>query len=473
MGMFSSWSPDHAGIRPLASGERTYGVFDLFWNWFGDSANASSWYFGGLLAMMGVPFLLWNTFFWTPLIILPWALLALISFRTGATTVVLARPALGFAGGTLFLGISETLVQIGWTTVTTYIGAASLVQLWQGGKTAGITQAPEKGPLVAAILLIAVAQGVVASRGHGAIKILKWISSILLLLFGGVETYHVLSRFSLSSVLSSPRHASLLTGPQLLDISFTNIWTWLQVGDFARFSKTERGATLGSWLGLWSGQAWFALVGAVGVIGLGLETGHLNPDDSDPSHLMSRLGLSGVALSVIFLSCISVSTSNLYGAGMAFLSLLDRSKRKMDPGKALATVSLVQIGTAFIPLLFSSFIDYFIGFLTAIGGVFIPLWSLVLADFLVLRKRRVDADGLFDPTPKGTYWSSGGFNRAGFLALAMGIAFYYGVPHLFPLVSTTVGISLPAIGWTSGLYLLLARLMRDPCVGVLPRGSHD
>lgn len=473
MQFWSSWRMDHTGIRPVSPSERTYGFFDLFWNWFGDGANASSWYFGGLLALSGIPFLFWNTFFWTPLIILPWATLAYIAYRYGATTVALARPALGVRGGDLFLGVAETVVQVGWTTVTTYIGSASIVQIWKGSGFSPGTGHTDTTLLVLAILLIGVLQGVVATLGPGAIKILKWISSLLLLIFGGVETYEVLSRWNLSQILSYRHTAPAFSPVQLVDISFINIWTWLQVGDFARFSRTRGVAVWGSWLGIWFGQAWFVLVGAAGVIGLGLAAGQLSPDDSDPSRLMARLGLSGVALSVIFLSSVSVSASNLYGAGMALLALQNRQGKSPNPTRSLAVVSAVQILTAFIPLLFASFIQYFIAFLSTIGGIFIPLWSLVLADYLFNRKRNLDAQSLFDPSFHSRYWGRAGFNPAGFFALGLGIAFYYTVPHLFPQAVRMTGIALPTILWTGGTYILTLRWMGEGTVCALEKDAEE
>ncbi len=456
MASFSQWSPDHAGIRPLSQAERTFGFFDLFWNWFGDSANASSWYFGGLLAMAGLPVLFWNTLLWSPLIILPWAVLALIAFRTGATTVLLSLPALGVRGGTMFLGTAETLVQLGWTTVTTYIGAVSLVRIWQG-MSPSAPLSGHVGPLIFSILLIALIQGITASLGAGAIRTLKWVSSLLLIVLGGIETWQVFSHWKVRDILAFRPDDPPLGSVRLFDISFINIWTWLQIGDFGRFSKSERGAFMGSWLGLWVGQSWFVFIGAAAVIGLGLATGHLHAEDSDPSRLMAKLGLSWVALAVIFLSCVSVSSSNLYGAGMGLLSLLSHKVQRNNPGTSLVLVSLLSVGTSFIPLLFSSFIDYFTSFLTAIGGLFIPMWSLVLADFLLHRKGRIDAEGLFDRSETSPYWSLGGFNRMGIAALLAGILFYYGFPLGFPKVADVTGISLPSILWTGGLYLMLMR----------------
>lgn len=456
----SFWKSPTTGIRPLAESERDYGFWDLFWNWFGDGSNASSWYFGGLLVLAGLPFLFANTFLWTPLIIVPWATLAYISYLYGATTVVLARPVLGTIGASLFLGLSETVVQIGWTTVTTYIGAASLVQIWNTSHGMSASTAPPRGELVSAILTIALLQGTASALGHVGIKVLKWFSSLLLLGFGGVETWKVLSEWTPGQILSFRSGPSPLTIPQLLDISFINIWTWLQVGDFARFSRSGKVAVMGSWLGLWLGQAWFVLVGALGVIGLGLASGHLDPNDGDPSRLMARLGLSYVALSVILLSSVSVSASNLYGAGMALLAFLSRKGRSVKSSLALIVVSLVQVFTAFIPLFFQTFLGYFTSFLTVVGGVFIPLWSLVLADYLFCRKGVLDPEGLFGIAPGTPYWFRGGFNPTGILSLLAGATFYYGFSHLFPVWASWTGVAIPTILWTGGSYLLLVRFQK-------------
>jgi NCS1 family nucleobase:cation symporter-1 len=446
------------GVQPVSRSDRNYGFLDLFWNWFGDGSNASSWYFGGLLALAGLPFLFFNTFVLTPLVILPWATLAYIAYRYGATTVVLARPVLGMRGSNLLLGISETVVQIGWTTVTTYIGAASLVRIWETASSPQADASPGKVPLAVAILAIAVLQGIVASLGHVSIKILKWVSSLLLLGFGGIETWHVLNRWNLHQILSFHSTASSLSVPQLIDITFINIWTWLQVGDFARFSKSGTGAALGSWLGLWVGQAWFVLVGAVGVIGIGLARGgELDPSDADPSQLMASLGLSYVALFVILLSSVSVSASNLYGAGMALLAFARKKNRTLRPFAALSAVSTVQVFTAFIPLFFVSFIGYFTDFLTTIGGVFIPLWTLVLVDYLLFRKGRFHEESLFAASSEGSYWFRNGFNVTGILSLGTGILFFYGVGRIVPGWISKTGVSIPTILWTGVVYVLLYR----------------
>jgi NCS1 family nucleobase:cation symporter-1 len=51
--------------------------------------------------------------------------------------------------------------------------------------------------------------------------------------------------------------------------------------------------------------------------------------------------------------------------------------------------------------------------LGAVGGV-------LIADYYLIRRTRLDLDGLYRPA--GPYWYSGGFNPAAMIALAVGIA---------------------------------------------------
>jgi purine-cytosine permease-like protein len=441
----------HSGA-PVESGPvGRLGFMDNFWNWFGDSANASSWYFGGLLALSGLPFLLGNIFLLTPLIILPWASLAYISRKTGASTVMLARPVLGVVGARMFLGPMETLVQLGWTTVTTYMGATSILAL-MGLHGFGAT--------VSSLLFIAILQGTVVAFGLPAIRLLKWVSSVGLLFFAGWESWIVLEKWGFAHWPHLPEPSSPLSPGALVDISFINIWTWLQVGDFARHATSRKSATQGAFWGLWTGQTWFVGVGAISMLGLAVSRGHFDMADSDPGRMLSGMGLGFVALGVILLSSISVSASNLYGAGMGLSSLFPE-KDPENVGKSLRAVSITQGFTAFLPLLFSSFLSYFTSFLTTIGGIFIPLWSIVLTDYFFCRKGQLSRDDFAFGDDRSSLWGGrGGFNPGGFLALGLGVAFFYAARQFFPAAGRLSGFVIPTIILSSVCYFLIDRFRK-------------
>jgi nucleobase:cation symporter-1, NCS1 family len=170
------------------------------------------------------------------------------------------------------------------------------------------------------------------------------------------------------------------------------------IGDFGRFAKTSTGATVGSWLGVNLGQSWFMLVGALGVIGVVLDTGIYDPNNADPSSTIAALGLGTVAFLVVFFATVSTNVTVLYGAGMGLIG----AARPSSPRKYLFFIALLQLGMCFLPLAFDQFIHYFEFFLGMVGGIFIPLWTIVVLDYFVVRRTRVtDADLFAGETSDG------------------------------------------------------------------------
>jgi NCS1 family nucleobase:cation symporter-1 len=62
-----------------------------------------------------------------------------------------------------------------------------------------------------------------------------------------------------------------------------------------------------------------------------------------------------------------------------------------------------------------------------LGNLAAPLTGVVLADYLLVKRGRIDVGALFDPS--GQYRYLGGVNMAALLAVATGVAVYSMVPH--------------------------------------------
>ena len=91
-------------------------------------------------------------------------------------------------------------------------------------------------------------------------------------------------------------------------------------------------------------------------------------------------------------------------------------------------------------------IGNFESFLLLIGSVFAPLFGVLLADHFILRRRKLDNDGV------------GAFHVPGFIAGACGIAAYQALSRLAP----TVGATLPAFLVSAVVYLGLRSAQRMP-----------
>jgi NCS1 family nucleobase:cation symporter-1 len=86
------------------------------------------------------------------------------------------------------------------------------------------------------------------------------------------------------------------------------------------------------------------------------------------------------------------------------------------------------------------------GFLFFIGAMFVPLFGVVLTDYFLIRKRRLDLDAL--DRVGGAYWYTRGHNRAAILAWAVGFATYEAIQ----LLHSPLGGSIPSMLVAGVLY---------------------
>ncbi|MCK9986321.1 MAG: nucleobase:cation symporter-1, NCS1 family [Azoarcus sp.] len=448
------------GTARIPHDKREYGFVDTVFTWFGSGVNTGSWVFGGMAAALGMSFVWWYSAVYLPLMMIPWAMVAWIGWKHGASTVTSTIPALGVKGAR-FMGIGEFLGLIGWPSINTFIAAISLTHVfhamfdWPAYGSPGSTW-----PLVAGILVTALLQGIIVCIGHSAIKYLEWLAVVLLLVLGIWETKVVLEHWDYDKIANFTLPAAQHSPAFYIDLAFGFCWGWAQICDFSRFSKSSASATVGSWLGVNLGQGWFMLVGAIGVIGVVLETGVFDPNNADPSSTIASLGLGMVAFLVVFFATVSTNVTVLYGAGMGLVG----AARTSNPRKFLYFIAILQLVMCFLPLVFDSFIHYFEFFLGIVGGVFIPLWTLVVLDYFVVRRARVRDEDLFAGEDRlgRTLSALGDWNICGWVAMIAGLAVFYLLHYGFKEIAIVTTASLPAIAVTAVAYLLLVAVKGVP-----------
>ena len=441
------------GTARIPHEERSFRFSDLTVTWFGSGVNTGSWFFGGMAAAMGMGFVLRYSLIYLPIMMIPWAMVGYIAWKHGASTVTSTIPSLGVKGARL-AGVGEFFGMIGWPSINTFIAAISLTFVfshmwgWPAYGSPGST-----GPLVLGILVTAVVQGLIVISGHQAIKYLEWIAVVLLIILGIWETIVVLGHWDLQKIMAVQMPEGQHSKAFYFDLAFGFCWGWAMIGDFGRFGKSATGSTVGSWLGVNLGQGWFMLVGAIGVIGVVLDTGVFDPNNSNPSSTIAALGLGTVAFLVVFFATVSTNVTVLYGAGMGLIG----AARPKSSKKYLVFIAVLQLFMCFLPLAFDQFIHYFEFFLGMVGGIFIPLWTLVVLDYFVVRKSLVTDEDLFAPENRdGTTMSRlGDWNMAGWCSMILGLGTFYLLNYFFRDIGAVTTASLPAIVVTGVSYLFL------------------
>ncbi len=225
--------------------------------------------------------------------------------------------------------------------------------------------------------------------------------------------------------------------------------------DYTRFSTSRRAAGLGTGIGYFVPDAWLLALGVVLV---------LSRDLTDPGALPAAVVAGGFAAILALFALLVTETdeafANTYSAAVSLQNLLPRASQAL----------LVTVVTA-VATLGALVIDFggYQSFLLLLGSVFVPLFAVLLADWLVSGRTYSRAD-VFDAPP----W------RPGLVAAWIaGFALYQ---WLFPtgpswwveLVANLdppdwkIGATVPSFLAAFGLAIVAAAVSRRGAAGAAP-----
>lgn len=146
-------------------------------------------------------------------------------------------------------------------------------------------------------------------------------------------------------------------------------------------------------------------------------TGEINPFVSVADLTSSDLLLALLLLAIV-VQGLAANVTNVYTAGLSVVNTIPRL------GRVRATVAAAVLAVALSG--FPDVVDQAQRWITHLGNLGAPLTGVVLADYLLLERQRIDVGALFDP--KGAYRYLCGVNVTAILAVAGGSVVYYATP---------------------------------------------
>ncbi len=180
--------------------------------------------------------------------------------------------------------------------------------------------------------------------------------------------------------------------------------------------------------------------------------------------MLLPLTLGWLALIVLLFGETDEAFANIYSTSVSIQNLVPWLKQRM-----LALI----VGVVAISVAIGIDLVQYENFLFLIGGIFVPVFGILLADYFVLRRRRYDVSQLYGSS--GPYWYTAGF---GVLAIAVWVAsfFLYAcaaqppwlLEHLdfvswVPTWMTHIGGTIPGLVFSFGAYALGGYwLLREP-----------
>jgi hypothetical protein len=143
--------------------------------------------------------------------------------------------------------------------------------------------------------------------------------------------------------------------------------------------------------------------------------------------------------SVIFIALDNwtINVLNLYTGGLSIANIFERLGRFWTT----LIASVVGIVLSAIPDVLNSYLTY----ATLLGNFFSPIAGVLVFDYLILKRTRLDVPALFTLDGRYRYW--GGFNLVAVVWTVLGFLFYmFAVPATW--IPTVVTIAFTGIGYT-------------------------
>ncbi len=217
----------------------------------------------------------------------------------------------------------------------------------------------------------------------------------------------------------------------------------LNFGDFSRYCRSMQDVRRGNFWGLPINFLAFSLVTVVIVSGTLPVFGEMI---HDPIATVARIDNTTAVLLGAFTfvtATIGINiVANFVSPAFDFANVAP-SKISWRAGGMIAAVASIFI-TPWNLFNNPEVIHYTLDVLAACIG---PLFGILLVDYYLLRKGRIEVDALFDATPGGTYWYSGGVNWVAVQALVaaalIGLCFTF-VPWFKPIAN---------FAWFTGCFL--------------------
>ncbi|URM93039.1 cytosine permease [Actinomadura madurae] len=440
---------DEHGIEPIPAGSRDSTPWQQFWIWCGANIAPINWVLGALGVTLGLSLV--ETLAVVALGNLVgcaiFGLFNVIGHRTGVNQMVLGRGPFGRRGA-IVPGLIQGLLTMGWVGVNTWVVLDLVIAILA---RLGVHGGTGTRYLVAGLIMAA--QMVLALYGFYAIRTFEKYTVpatvVVMLIMTGLALAQAEPNWTAATATTSADKFTAVT--QLLTAIGIG-WgiSWLPYSaDYSRFVRTaasDRSVFWSTALGMYVPTVWLAALGACLASAGG---------GTDPSSLVAEsFGIMAVPILLLIMhGPVATNILNLYSCSLAALSVgirIARWKLTLVAGTVASAVLAVFVQA-------DSFARAFDHWMVSILVWISPWAAIVLVDFFVLRRGRIDVAALY---------RDGGVNGRALVSLAAGLlagwAWQFGtVPALQGPIARTLGDT--DFSWLSGglvaggLYFALAR----------------
>jgi NCS1 family nucleobase:cation symporter-1 len=423
------WNKD---LAPTTIKERTWSTWNIAALWIGMSVVITTYTLAGGFIEAGmswwqamITILLGNT-----IVLIPMILNAHAGTKYGVSFPVLSRASFGTKGANI-PALLRAIVACGWFGIQTWIGGTAIDALFSVVSSTWahlFSDATLMGVAVhtwLAFFLFWLIQVFIILKGVEGIKHLESWSAPLLLLGGLVllvwaswragGLMHVLNE---SAALQNQRNNFWTIFPGALTAS-VGYWATLSLNipDFTRYARSQKSQMLGQALGLPLTMTAFAFIGVAVTSATLLIYGEAIPN---PVELMARFDSVVIILFatvVIFAAQLTTNmAANVVSPSNDFSNVNPKRISYVTGGLITALIGILMMPWKLMDSMGAYIFTWLIGYSGLMGAIA----GILICDYWVLRRQRLDLAGLFETN--GPYSYQNGFNFRAIIALILAIA---------------------------------------------------
>jgi NCS1 family nucleobase:cation symporter-1 len=413
------WNKD---LAPTPLSRRTWSTYNIAALWIGMSVVITTYTLASGLMSQGMTWAeaLTTILLGNVIVLIPMILNAHAGTKYGVSFPVLARASFGVKGANI-PAMLRAIVACGWFGIQTWIGGLAIDALMTAAWSGWTSLPGGKAIGFAVFWLIQVA---IIIKGTEGIKILESWSAPLLLLGGlALLVWAVRNGGGMGNILSQSSKLQQGSTPfwVLFPAALTaNVGYWatlsLNIPDFTRYAKNQRSQMTGQALGLPTTMTAFAFIGvavtAATIVVFGKAVW-------DPIQLVTMIGTPGViifgALVVLAAQLTTNMAANVVSPANDFSNLAPRKISYVTGGLITAV-----IGIAMMPWkLYNDAAAYIFTWLLGYSSLMGALGGILIADYWVVRKQKLNLRDLFEL--QGEYTYSNGTNWRAVTALVLSI----------------------------------------------------
>ena len=187
----------------------------------------------------------------------------------------------------------------------------------------------------------------------------------------------------------------------------------INFGDFSRFVKNEDEMKKGNLWGLVGNVIFFSFITLMITGGTIAIFGEYIAQPTEMVAKVDNLLLTLIAAFAFFAATVGINMVANFIPPAYDLANLMPNKINFRTGGLITAICGFVIGGLWVSVITQMGMFPFVN---TLGAILAPVFGIMIVDYYVIKKEKIDVDALFDASPKGKYHYNGGFNRKGMLA---------------------------------------------------------